>query len=85
MMTPVILAGGNGVRLWPLSRRARPKQFISLEDDRSLLARTLLRLEGLSVAPPIVICQDAHRFLLVCHAEAGCNLPSPVPIQMRLL
>lgn len=63
MMTPVILAGGNGVRLWPLSRRARPKQFISLEDDRSLLARTLLRLEGLSVAPPIVICQDAHRFL----------------------
>lgn len=63
MMTPVILAGGNGVRLWPLSRRARPKQFLSLEDDRSLLARTLSRLEGLAVAPPIVICQEAHRFL----------------------
>ncbi|MFN2332433.1 MAG: mannose-1-phosphate guanylyltransferase/mannose-6-phosphate isomerase [Halomonas sp.] len=63
MITPVILAGGNGVRLWPLSRRARPKQFISLEDDRSLLVKTLSRLEGLSVAPPIVICQDAHRFL----------------------
>ncbi|MBB3332630.1 mannose-1-phosphate guanylyltransferase [Halomonas campaniensis] len=63
MMTPVILAGGNGVRLWPLSRRARPKQFLSLEEDRSLLARTLSRLEGLPLAPPIVICQEAHRFL----------------------
>ncbi len=63
MMTPVILAGGNGVRLWPLSRRARPKQFLSLEDERSLLARTLSRLQGLVVAPPIVICQEAHRFL----------------------
>ncbi|MFY0990007.1 mannose-1-phosphate guanylyltransferase/mannose-6-phosphate isomerase [Halomonas sp. C05BenzN] len=63
MFTPVILAGGNGVRLWPLSRRARPKQFLSLEDDRSLLARTLSRLDGLAVAPPIVICHEAHRFL----------------------
>ncbi|MGJ7458877.1 mannose-1-phosphate guanylyltransferase/mannose-6-phosphate isomerase [Halomonas sp. RA08-2] len=63
MMTPVILAGGNGVRLWPLSRRTRPKQFLALEDDRSLLARTLSRLEGLDVAPPIVICHESHRFL----------------------
>lgn len=63
MMTPVILAGGNGVRLWPLSRRERPKQFLTLEEEGSLLARTLSRLEGLDVAPPIVICQEAHRFL----------------------
>jgi mannose-1-phosphate guanylyltransferase/mannose-6-phosphate isomerase len=63
MMTPVILAGGNGVRLWPLSRREHPKQFLTLEEDRSLLARTLARLEGLDAAPPIVICQEAHRFL----------------------
>ena len=63
MMTPVILAGGNGVRLWPLSRRERPKQFLTLEEEGSLLARTLARLEGLDAAPPIVICQEAHRFL----------------------
>ncbi|SDN71221.1 mannose-1-phosphate guanylyltransferase [Halomonas shengliensis] len=63
MMTPVILAGGNGVRLWPLSRRARPKQFLALEQDGSLLAATLARLEGLPLAPPIVVCHEAHRFL----------------------
>lgn len=63
MITPVILAGGNGVRLWPLSRRERPKQFLALEGEQSLLALTLARLEGLATAPPIVICQEAHRFL----------------------
>ncbi|MFP4262187.1 MAG: mannose-1-phosphate guanylyltransferase/mannose-6-phosphate isomerase [Halomonas sp.] len=63
MMTPVILAGGNGVRLWPLSRRARPKQFLSLAGERSLLGQTLARLEGLELAPPIVLCHEAHRFL----------------------
>ncbi|WP_244272137.1 mannose-1-phosphate guanylyltransferase/mannose-6-phosphate isomerase [Halomonas aestuarii] len=63
MFTPVILAGGNGVRLWPLSRRQRPKQFLSLDGEGSLLANTLARLEGLGTAPPIVICQEEHRFL----------------------
>ncbi|MGM0693379.1 MAG: mannose-1-phosphate guanylyltransferase/mannose-6-phosphate isomerase [Pseudomonadota bacterium] len=63
MFTPVILAGGNGVRLWPLSRRQRPKQFLSLEGEGSLLANTLSRLEGLGMAAPIVICHEAHRFL----------------------
>ncbi|PMR67039.1 mannose-1-phosphate guanylyltransferase/mannose-6-phosphate isomerase [Halomonas heilongjiangensis] len=59
----MILAGGDGVRLWPLSRRQRPKQFLSLLDERSLLGQTLARLEGLEATPPIVICHEAHRFL----------------------
>ncbi|SDK14783.1 mannose-1-phosphate guanylyltransferase/mannose-6-phosphate isomerase [Billgrantia gudaonensis] len=63
MMTPVILAGGAGTRLWPLSRHQRPKQFLSLLDDAPLLAATLARLEGLDHAPPIVICHEDHRFL----------------------
>ncbi|HSP58099.1 MAG TPA: mannose-1-phosphate guanylyltransferase/mannose-6-phosphate isomerase [Halomonas sp.] len=63
MFTPVILAGGSGSRLWPLSRRKRPKQFLSLLDDRSLLVGTLARLDGLGAGPPIVICQEDHRFL----------------------
>lgn len=63
MFTPVILAGGNGVRLWPLSRRQRPKQFLSLDGECSLLANTLTRLEGLGMAAPIVICHEEHRFL----------------------
>lgn len=64
MLTPVILAGGNGTRLWPLSRRDTPKQFLALLGERSLLQATLLRLEGLDVARPIVVCADAHRFLV---------------------
>lgn len=63
MMTPVILAGGNGVRLWPLSRRQCPKQFLALEDESSLLAHTLGRLAGLETTAPIVICHEDHRFL----------------------
>jgi mannose-1-phosphate guanylyltransferase/mannose-6-phosphate isomerase len=64
MMTPVILAGGDGVRLWPLSRRAWPKQFLALGGNGcSLLGKTLGRLEGLEGASPIVVCQEAHRFL----------------------
>ncbi len=63
MFTPVILAGGSGTRLWPLSRRKRPKQFLSLLDDQSLLVSTLARLDGLGAGPPIVICQEDHRFL----------------------
>lgn len=63
MMTPVILAGGAGTRLWPLSRQQRPKQFLSLLDEAPLLAATLARLEGLDHAPPIVICHEDHRFL----------------------
>lgn len=67
---PVILAGGSGTRLWPLSRRLRPKQFLTLGDagGTSLLQRTLKRLDGLEasmpgMAAPIVVCGEAHRFL----------------------
>ncbi len=79
MLTPVILAGGNGTRLWPLSRRDTPKQFLALLGERSLLQATLLRLEGLEVTRPIVVCADAHRFLVAeqlreIHCEADIVL-----------
>ncbi|MBI1398208.1 MAG: mannose-1-phosphate guanylyltransferase/mannose-6-phosphate isomerase [Betaproteobacteria bacterium] len=62
---PVILCGGSGTRLWPLSRSAYPKQFLRLASDHSMLQETLLRLEGLDdVAAPIVICNEDHRFLV---------------------
>lgn len=64
MLTPVILAGGNGTRLWPLSRRDTPKQFLPLLERRSMLQATLARLDGLTTARPIVVCADAHRFLV---------------------
>ena len=62
---PVILSGGSGSRLWPLSRALRPKQFLGLTDERTLFQLTLERLKGV-VLPlePIVIANDDHRFLV---------------------
>ena len=64
MIHPILLCGGAGTRLWPLSRRALPKQFLPLVNDKSLLQNTLLRLRGLTeLSAPIVVCANDHRFL----------------------
>lgn len=61
---PVILAGGSGTRLWPLSRDSYPKQFLRLVSENSLFQDTLLRLDGLkNLAPPTVVCNEEHRFI----------------------
>jgi mannose-1-phosphate guanylyltransferase/mannose-1-phosphate guanylyltransferase/mannose-6-phosphate isomerase len=61
---PVILCGGSGTRLWPLSRSHLPKQFLPLVSDRTMLQETVARLQGLEGAqPPIAIANDEHRFL----------------------
>lgn len=61
---PVIMAGGSGTRLWPLSRTQYPKQFLKLSPDgNTLLQSTLLRLQNLDCAEPILICNEEHRFL----------------------
>ncbi|MFH1980607.1 MAG: mannose-1-phosphate guanylyltransferase/mannose-6-phosphate isomerase [Pseudomonadota bacterium] len=65
MIVPVILAGGSGTRLWPLSRSLHPKQLLRLVDSQTMLQNTLLRLKDLpSVHPPIVICNETHRFMV---------------------
>ncbi|MGH8209486.1 MAG: mannose-1-phosphate guanylyltransferase/mannose-6-phosphate isomerase [Steroidobacteraceae bacterium] len=64
MLTPVILSGGAGTRLWPLSRELYPKQLLALTGERTMLQQTALRLEGLSATPPVVVCNEAHRFLV---------------------
>ena len=62
---PVILAGGTGKRLWPLSRELHPKQFLPITSDKSLLQETVLRFSGKkNVADPIVVCNEEHRFLV---------------------
>ncbi|WP_100641020.1 mannose-1-phosphate guanylyltransferase/mannose-6-phosphate isomerase [Alteromonas facilis] len=63
-MQPVVLAGGTGSRLWPKSRKALPKQFLSLTSDKTMLQDTLGRLSGTPAEHPIIICNDAHRFLV---------------------
>ncbi|WP_070990095.1 mannose-1-phosphate guanylyltransferase/mannose-6-phosphate isomerase [Halofilum ochraceum] len=63
-LQPVLLAGGSGTRLWPLSRRAYPKQFVPLLGEESLFAATLGRLNGLEHAAPMVVCNEEQRFLV---------------------
>ena len=63
---PVILSGGSGTRLWPLSRASFPKQYLNLIEGNkySLLQNTFLRLEGLfNLENPIIICNEEHRFI----------------------
>ena len=69
MIIPVILSGGGGTRLWPMSRRAFPKQLLALGGERSLLQETLLRADGADFAPPLVICNEEYRFLIAQQAQ----------------
>ena len=72
-LQPVILSGGSGTRLWPLSREAYPKQFLALTSEHTLLQETVRRLDGLEqehpkagvgVRDPLIVCNEAHRFLV---------------------
>ncbi len=82
-MIPVIMAGGTGSRLWPLSRQLYPKQFMALESDNSMLQATLARLDGLNTAPPIIITNEDHRFIVAeqirqAGQEAGALILEPI-------
>ena len=61
---PVVLAGGLGTRLWPLSRALYPKQFLALTSERSMMQETLLRLGELNALEPCIVCNEEHRFLV---------------------
>lgn len=69
---PVILAGGGGTRLWPMSREHYPKQFLSLTGEESLLQQTMQRMSGagsLSISPSIIVTNENHRFLVAEQAR----------------
>ncbi|WP_390894002.1 mannose-1-phosphate guanylyltransferase/mannose-6-phosphate isomerase [Photorhabdus temperata] len=63
-VVPVIMAGGSGSRLWPLSRELYPKQFLKLDGEFTMLQTTVQRLNELSIESPLVICNEEHRFLV---------------------
>ena len=75
MLVPVILSGGSGTRLWPLSRELYPKQLLPLVGKGTMLQETLARLAGVqSVGAPIVVCNESHRFLVAEQLlEAGAK------------
>lgn len=85
---PVILAGGSGTRLWPLSRSLYPKQFLPLVDDSTLLQATISRMDGLEKheihgVDPIIICNEEHRFIVAeqcrqMHRSAEAIILEPV-------
>ena len=68
---PIILSGGVGSRLWPLSREHFPKQCLPLADSQySLLQQTVLRIQGFDLGSPIVVCNEDHRFLIAQQLQA---------------
>ncbi len=64
MIIPVIMAGGSGSRLWPLSRVLYPKQFLCLQGAMTMLQTTINRLNGMECENPVVICNEEHRFIV---------------------
>ena len=75
---PVILSGGSGTRLWPLSRKQHPKQYLPLASDNTMLQETILRLNGLdNLANPIIVCNADHRFLVADQCQQ-IDITNPV-------
>ena len=90
-IVPVILSGGSGTRLWPVSRESFPKQLWPLVSDRTLLQETALRARGDRFAPPVIVCNQEHRFLIAeqlraagiarrasCWSRSAATAPPPI-------
>ena len=71
LIVPVILSGGSGTRLWPVSRESFPKQLWPLMSDHSLIQETALRAKGPGFAQPVIVCNEAHRFLIAEQLRAA--------------
>ncbi len=75
-IVPVILSGGSGTRLWPVSRESFPKQLWPLISEHTLLQETALRARGDRFAPPVIVCNQEHRFLIAEQLRAA-GIASP--------
>ena len=83
-LIPVILSGGTGSRLWPLSRECFPKQYINIDQstDKTLLQKTYLRLQGIpELTNPIIICNEQHRFIVAEQMRAINVKPDPILLE----
>lgn len=80
-LQPVILAGGSGTRLWPLSRDQYPKPFLKINSDKSMLQETVLRLDDVESNHPMVVCNEEHRFLVTDHMSEIGRTPHTVLLE----
>jgi mannose-1-phosphate guanylyltransferase/mannose-6-phosphate isomerase len=78
---PVILSGGSGTRLWPLSREAYPKQFLSLTGERTMLQATWLRVADIAAQAPIVVANESHRFVAAEQLQQVGTAPSAILLE----
>ena len=86
-LIPVILCGGTGTRLWPLSRASYPKQYwpLSGDSDATLLQQTQQRLIGLdALAAPLLICNEDHRFIVAEHLFFQAHYYHELEIRSRV-
>ncbi len=78
---PVILSGGSGTRLWPLSRAAMPKQLLALNGARTMIQDTVLRAEVPGAQPPLLLCSESHRFLVAEQMQAIGVTPKAIVLE----
>ena len=81
MITPVLLCGGSGTRLWPLSRKSYPKQFAPLVGDRTLFQQSAQRLSGSDYAAPMVVTNSEFRFIVADQLAAEGIKPGAILIE----
>ena len=80
-LQPVILAGGPGTRLWPLSKESYSKPFLAINGKNSLIQETAIRLKGLSEQPAIVVCAESNRFLVKDQLEEINHRPDSILLE----
>ncbi|MGM0855819.1 MAG: mannose-1-phosphate guanylyltransferase/mannose-6-phosphate isomerase [Pseudomonadota bacterium] len=83
MIHPVILSGGSGSRLWPLSRAGYPKQFLALHGDTetTMLQATAQRVNGEGFAPPLMVCNEEHRFIVAEQLRVANIIPQDIILE----
>ena len=82
MITPVILSGGSGTRLWPISRQSNPKQFSNFFGEKSLFQKTILRFKNnKNFANPIIVCNNEHRFIVASQLQEIGVIPQKIILE----
>ena len=82
MITPVILSGGSGTRLWPISRQSNPKQFSNFFGEKSLFQKTILRFKNNeNFANPIIVCNNDHRFIVASQLQEIGVIPQKIILE----